>query len=407
MARFSTPTKKIFESSDLGNFRKSLAYKRLHQTIRFIVEKMKGTDVPEGCLKASIVTRSRDLSHIAQPKSCGFDNLSGPAAQVVKVLEHFELLIDQTPPLKGPRRFGNFACRDWHAKIEADAGSLVNHLISKEDASNELEFYLVNAFGSAVRLDYGLGHELSFIAFIGGLMECGFIGSDIAGTDLLAIFAKYYDLVRRLIIEYSLEPAGSHGVWGLDDHFHFIYILGASQFNTDKGESSSRYIPPVQSVLQSETLELYLQSNLYVNAIAFIFKIKSGPFNEHSPILYDIHRSVSLWSKVLSGLLKMYEVEVFGKFPVVQHFWFGDGFFPWKDAETMKDLPTKDNEPEGSKQDEDEMPGLINGFQGTKTTHSNISVTAAPWAQSRRQPASAFKRDKLGGSSHVSSSETS
>ena len=70
-------------------------------------------------------------------------------------------------------------------------------------------------------------------------------------------------------------------------------------------------------------MEQYKEHNLYVNAIAFIHRIKKGPFYEHSSFLYDIHTTVYQWEKVLKGLLKMYEDDVFSKFPVVQHFWFG------------------------------------------------------------------------------------
>lgn len=90
----------------------------------------------------------------------------------------------------------------------------------------ELKYYIENSFGSAIRLDYGTGHELSFLAFIGGLIDFKLLSlEELTGSDILTIFAKYYDLTRRLILVYSLEPAGSHGVWGLDDHYHLIYIL--------------------------------------------------------------------------------------------------------------------------------------------------------------------------------------
>ena len=49
---------------------------------------------------------------------------------------------------------------------------------------------------------------------------------------------------------------------------------------------------------------------------------KSGAFFEHSPVLYDIS-GVQSWTKINSGLLKMYEAEVTGKFVVAQHIYFG------------------------------------------------------------------------------------
>lgn len=51
-------------------------------------------------------------------------------------------------------------------------------------------------------------------------------------------------------------------------------------------------------------------------------KVKKGPFNEHSPILYSI-TGVAEWQKVNSGMFKMFTAEVLMKFPVVQHFLFG------------------------------------------------------------------------------------
>ena len=55
----------------------------------------------------------------------------------------------------------------------------------------------------------------------------------------------------------------------------------------------------------------------------FIFKkVKKGPFAEHSNQLWNISM-VPSWSKINSGLIKMYQAEVLDKFPVVQHVLFG------------------------------------------------------------------------------------
>lgn len=49
-------------------------------------------------------------------------------------------------------------------------------------------------------------------------------------------------------------------------------------------------------------------TNLYFLSITRIRDVKTGPFHEHSSQLHSIATGVQLWSKVNSGLFKMYEV---------------------------------------------------------------------------------------------------
>lgn len=410
------PSKRIYDASDIPNFRRSIAYYKIRHTLSVIIEKVKGCDLPSGVLDKSLVTRKG--SNMQSSANIGDRNLDLPPPQdeedrgdseqsanqetprktkesnfegLLKIFEALNKYIDKTPPLQGPRRFGNLACRDWHEKMKANINELLITNIKIHNSPfnlkfegfiKELKHYIVNSFGSSIRLDYGTGHELSFLAFMGGLIDFKLLNlEELNGSEVLTIFAKYYDLARRLIIVYSLEPAGSHGVWGLDDHFHLIYIFGAAQFNGNQ----NKMIPPVQQILTSPVLDRYKETNLYVNAISFIHRIKLGPFNEHSPIIFDIHSSVSLWSKVLSGLLKMFEVEVLGKFPVVQHFWFGSSLYPWRDFETNQDLPFYLRDEDEDEIENEIQPGLLNGDTGIKTTKDNISLTRAPWKMNSSQ----------------------
>ncbi|KAK6197860.1 rotamase PTPA-1 [Scheffersomyces amazonensis] len=390
------PTKKIYDESDLVNFRKAHAYNAIFNTINILINKVKHTELPYGSLDIQLVTRKPQIPNNNNNNTNSIEKIQPPVISesplnsdtninpniqgVLNILNQLNQLITETPPLPGARRFGNLACRKWHDKINETLEKLIETNLSitnrgKQQYVSDLKYYLSNAFGSRMRLDYGTGHELNFVAFIGGLLQQDIIEvTKLNGQEVLIMFAKYYDLVRRLILEYNLEPAGSHGVWGLDDHFHFIYILGASQFIDDKSA------PPVQQVLSTQIINEYKSKNLYINAIAFIFKIKQGPFNEHSPIIYDIHTTVSLWNKVLKGLLKMYEVEVLSKFPVVQHLWFGK-LYAWKDVTTGEDLPVyqKDN-------DQDEVASSTITSTTTTATATAIPTTAipttrAPWAQ--------------------------
>lgn len=388
------PSKKLFEASDIEKFKASVAYNRIKNALCIIVQKVKGREVPKGTLNVNLLSKSsvnRNTGFLPPPQMSKSGIQGGEAGnspyvttsaqfyrKFLDIIEQLDKYVDETPPVEGPRRFGNPAFKIWYSKVDEKLprmlkDALESHLGQEcERVQKEVFYYLRNAFGSPIRIDYGTGHELSFLGCIGLLLEIGVLDKDeINGTQLLVIFSKYYDLARKFILTYSLEPAGSHGVWGLDDHFHLIYILGASQFQGD----SNHLVPSVQQVLTSQTIHSYSDSNLYVNAIAFIFRIKSGPFNEHSPILYDVHTSVSSWTKVVNGLLKMYDVEVLGKFPVVQHFWFG-GFYAWKEQGTNKPLPVSEND----KQIERGKDDFLNS-KGINTTATNISMTGAPWAR--------------------------
>jgi serine/threonine-protein phosphatase 2A activator len=112
-----------------------------------------------------------------------------------------------------------------------------------------------------------------------------------------------------------MEPAGSHGVWSLDD-FHFVpFIWGSSQL------ISHKKITPARSV-QQDYYEGFYKDYMFLGCIRHICQVKTGPFAEHSNQLWNIS-GVPVWSKVNSGLIKMYKAEVLAKYPVIQHFLFG------------------------------------------------------------------------------------
>lgn len=318
--QFTTPQKCIFDSQGTADFQSSIAMARLKWALNKYLHMVESRPLP------------------AKTYSARNETIRG----VVSILARLAEVIDETPPLEGPRRFGNFACRDWHRKVDTETPQLVSGLFSRDDHKSrnsicELNYYLLNSLGSALRLDYGTGHELSFVAFICALDLLGLL-NNATGDDILLVFDSYYTLIQKLILTYTLEPAGSHGVWGLDDHFHYLYILGSSQMihSTEMAAVSPR------DISNKATIQSYADTNLYLKGINFIFKVKNGPFKEHSPLLYDISRTVSQWTKVETGLLKMYYAEVLSKFPVVQHFWFGSGFFPWVDMNNGNKLPIRE-----------------------------------------------------------------
>lgn len=180
-------------------------------------------------------------------------------------------------------------------------------------------------------------------------------------------------LVRKLITTYTLEPAGSHGVWGLDDHSFVPYIFGSAQLTRPIDdndpmplEGSVRGAPKTADVTKPLVVEDNRQTNMYFSAIGFINDIKKGPFWEHSPMLFDISGVKDGWGKINKGMIKMYNAEVLSKFPVVQHFPFGS-LFSWEtDPNAQQPAQPTPSAP--------------------TTTAAPVVGTAAPWAQTSRMP---------------------
>lgn len=113
----------------------------------------------------------------------------------------------------------------------------------------EIEVYLTESVGNSTRIDYGSGHEMSFVIFLFCLFKIGFLTLDDRAAAGVVIFerclraliffnnlwvmnfslCRYMSLIRKLQLTYRMEPAGSHGVWSLDDYQFVPFIWGSSQ----------------------------------------------------------------------------------------------------------------------------------------------------------------------------------
>ena len=93
--------------------------------------------------------------------------------------------IDEIPPLKQPSRFGNKAYRIWNDKLckvhsilfsmtlimtsyQQEGPALIEEVVQQKNSMMcvELAGYLEESFGNPVRIDYGTGHETTFIVFL-------------------------------------------------------------------------------------------------------------------------------------------------------------------------------------------------------------------------------------------------
>ncbi|RKO97009.1 Phosphotyrosyl phosphatase activator, partial [Caulochytrium protostelioides] len=275
------------------------------------------------------------VAFIEQLAASSGNNESGIAAtdaspavhRLMLTLNALEALIDAHPPVANENsRFGNPAFRDWHAAMADRAESWVADVIAGDrdaDASSssktaqvrEIAAYLQNAFGSEKRIDYGTGHEAHFLAFLYALNTLGLFSESDRPVLVLRVFWRYIAVMRRLQFAYWLEPAGSHGVWGLDDYHFLPFLFGAAQLD------GHRYLRP-KSIHDKDVLEAFSKDYMYLACVQSVNAIKSASLRWHSPMLDDISGAKS-WSKVAAGMVKMYKAEVLGKLPIMQHFLFG------------------------------------------------------------------------------------
>ena len=198
----------------------------------------------------------------------------------------------------------------------------------------ELQSFLHPCFGHHIRLDYGTGHECSFFIFLDSLCKLGIFGNipkssppsvTLMAPIALSITSVYLQICRGIQTDYMLEPAGSHGVWGLDDYHCIPFYIGACQLQNKAIAQNYKYAP--SSIHDNRLLASREGSSiLYFQCIQYIKSLKKGvPFFESSPMLDDIS-GLPNWGKVSGGLLRLYEGEVLDKLPVVQHFVFGEIF---------------------------------------------------------------------------------
>ncbi|CAO3638801.1 unnamed protein product [Cunninghamella echinulata] len=297
--QYISPKKCIHTQQDITIFTKSPAFERLMIFVLLLNESVKQKKVSD------IKTYSPQIENI------------------VLLLKDLDTLMDTYPPLHNPQRFGNKAFRQWLQRVQEDVNTLMEKYLPKsiEKAVPELNDYFIGGFGNETRIDYGSGHELSFMAWLCGLTMLDVFDKNDYSALVLVVFKLYLELVRKLQRTYSLEPAGSHGVWGLDDHQFLPYVWGSAQL-----VGHPRLKP--KSIENKEMVDMMANDYLYFRCIQYINEVKRGPFHEHSPMLFDISGVIS-WNKVNSGMIKMFMAEVLQKVPVIQHFPFGH-LFPFK-----------------------------------------------------------------------------
>jgi serine/threonine-protein phosphatase 2A activator len=371
------PKRYIFNMQDMEHFKKSSAKREL---LSFVTALGKGTISSAYAL---------DLANPLKGLSPGMACLHGCLRAISD-----EWLKELPPDAKAKARFGNPVFKRWHARLSSRSWKMIECILDchvkhaewdehilrecsdagakvasedhdrESDATDEvtpspsdskqdkviaeLQAYLILAFGHEIRIDYGTGHECCFFVFLFALCKIGVFGNkpktsapsnDIMAPVACAITTQYLEVCRGVQDKYMLEPAGSHGVWGLDDYHCIPFYLGACQMQNPVYDDKD-YMP--SSIHNDEPLRSSEGSTMiYFQCIQYIKDLKKGaPFFETSPMLDDISRLPN-WAKVGGGLLRLFEGEVLSKKPVVQHFVFGEIFkATWVPSQSQAEAPT-------------------------------------------------------------------
>uniref|UniRef100_A0A671R5P2 Serine/threonine-protein phosphatase 2A activator n=1 Tax=Sinocyclocheilus anshuiensis TaxID=1608454 RepID=A0A671R5P2_9TELE len=216
--------------------------------------------------------------------------------KLLAMLGTLDRWIDETPPVDQPSRFGNKAYRTWYAKLDQVSA------LPSENIHHPFDYFF-------------FCHEAAFAAFLCCLCKVGALRMEDQLAIIFKVFDKYLQVMRKLQKTYRMEPAGSQGVWGLDDFQFLPFIWGSSQL-IDHPTLEPRHF------VEEKVVNEYHQDYMFLECIKFINEMKTGPFAEHSNQLWNIS-DVPSWSKVNQGLIRMYKAECLEKFPVIQHFKFG------------------------------------------------------------------------------------
>nr|ABK24372.1 unknown [Picea sitchensis] len=289
---FQIPRRRISSPADIEHFHNSDSGRAFLGFVVALSESIRGHKISDECFESPAVKA------------------------IVEILGIMDGWIDEIPPLQQPARYGNPAFRQWQERLQ-QGQELMDRVLTQDLHASipEIYPYFGDSFGNAMRIDYGTGHEANFAAWLFCLARLGVLTENDYQAVVSRVFVKYLGLMRRLQTTYWLEPAGSHGVWGLDDYHFLPFVFGSSQLVDHK------YMKP-KSIHNQDILDNFSDEYLYLSCVAFVKKVKKGHLAEHSPMIDDIS-AVPNWGKVNSGMLKMYKAEVLEKVPIMQHFLFG------------------------------------------------------------------------------------
>eukprot|EP00518_Triparma_eleuthera_P008367 CAMPEP_0182483342 /NCGR_PEP_ID=MMETSP1319-20130603/41134_1 /TAXON_ID=172717 /ORGANISM="Bolidomonas pacifica, Strain RCC208" /LENGTH=311 /DNA_ID=CAMNT_0024685141 /DNA_START=20 /DNA_END=952 /DNA_ORIENTATION=+ len=292
------PRRLILSPPDLLSFQKSNAYKSLLSYVASITSALSSSTAAQAAMRGTVKGSS-----------------TGVTERLVEVMEMLHDWARAVPASSKRARFGDPQFRVFSSYVSSHGPSLLSYVQTSlpslpsspisppsppSTSVHNLLPHLASCFGHPTRLDYGTGHELSYLILLFSLR--------LPPLDVPEAFEAYLGVTRCLQEKFYLEPAGSHGVWGLDDYHLLPFLFGSSSLSSPaSGSAPKDALDPSWSPLPT---------NLYSTSLRHTLALKSSaPFHVVSPTLHSL-TSIPTWSKVAAGLMRMWKAEVLDKFVV-------------------------------------------------------------------------------------------
>eukprot|EP01102_Stenamoeba_stenopodia_P011848 TRINITY_DN3666_c0_g1_i2.p1 TRINITY_DN3666_c0_g1~~TRINITY_DN3666_c0_g1_i2.p1 ORF type:complete len:218 (-),score=41.56 TRINITY_DN3666_c0_g1_i2:388-1041(-) len=166
--QYVAPTKKITLPAHLAQFQKSKTYSDYIAFILELNDSVKNKKIRDEC------------------------KISATVEKVLKVFQTLEQYVAETPPLQQTMRYGNKAFRTWFTRVQENAESLMREILpeDKQNAAIELAPYFWDSMGNSTRIDYGTGHETTFVAWMWCLRLLGAVNHEDNTALVLRVFTK-------------------------------------------------------------------------------------------------------------------------------------------------------------------------------------------------------------------------